>query len=542
MSCSAYTNNSNLPLTMVAGTLPPGFVHETWQDTFETFVRTIAAQLPGTYSSFVVSSTTPGADDQDKLWLKVASDCRPIGLYLYFGGAWVQVGSNVFYGVDVSATVNVITVASTTPVVNSLQTGQTFLVKAALTNTGACVATINTPMAVSVPIKKDGTTALVGYEFVAGGILELVYDGTYFQLLNPRTDVTIPAFSIENNSFETDLDGDTVPDKWVQVLTGTATGIQYSTDAIHGCFSYKVTVPGGTANGYAKLTNLNYINVDGGAYVHVSWWIKSTVAALPLVVTIDWYDCGGIFLSTSTIYSEATNNPIAIWYKMAGVAQAPAGAANFKITLQTGDNVTNYAAATVLWDDVRVERPVFSKTATASASGTYSWLCPAGVYQVRVSCNGAGGGGGGGESGPTRGGCGGGGGGHAESYIVVVPGTAYAIVVGLGGTGGVAGAAGVDGTSSTFSATVVIGNGGTKGSTPTVATPGTGGGGTGTIVLSGTNGALNVTNVGGAGGDCVGGGMGGKSVNGSSPGGGGGGSVGATTAKNGADGSVTVEY
>ena len=62
-------------------------------------------------------------------------------------------------------------------------TGQRFFFVAPATNTGASTLNIN-----SIGIKsitKSGTTALVAGDITSGAIIQVVYDGTEFQLLNP---------------------------------------------------------------------------------------------------------------------------------------------------------------------------------------------------------------------------------------------------------------------------------------------------------------------------------------------------------------------
>ena len=73
---------------------------------------------------------------------------------------------------------------------------------------------------------------------------------------------------------------------------------------------------------------------------------------------------------------------------------------------------------------------------TFSTPGSYTWVCPANVTQVRVQCWGAGGGGG--NSGGAYfnlGGSGGSGGTYSEKYINVVPLSNYFLNVGAGGLG-----------------------------------------------------------------------------------------------------------
>lgn len=65
-----------------------------------------------------------------------------------------------------------------------------------------------------------------------------------------------------------------------------------------------------------------------------------------------------------------------------------------------------------------------------TSPGTYTWVCPANVFQVHVVCVGGGGGG----TGNTAGGAGGGGGGLGWiNNYPVIPGNTYTVVVGSGG-------------------------------------------------------------------------------------------------------------
>ena len=122
--------------------------------------------------------------------------------------------------------------------------------------------------------------------------------------------------------------------------------------------------------------------------------------------------------------------------------------------------------------------------------GTYTWIAPAGVYSVSVVAVGGGGRGGfGGQSATYKASGGGGGGLGYRNNISVVPGQAYTVVVGAGGSTSIAVAAdtsslGANGGDSFFiNASLVLGRGGTGGGSSTVSPVGGGfigdGGGTG---------------------------------------------------------------
>jgi phage-related protein len=150
---------------------------------------------------------------------------------------------------------------------------------------------------------------------------------------------------------------------------------------------------------------------------------------------------------------------------------------------------------------------VYPSTVTGTGMTATFWTCPDGVYRVSVVCIG---GGGGGASGTNPGG----GGGGALSYITdypVVPGTNYAVTVGIG-----AAAAGTGGTSSFINTSTCAAGGGSPGTA--------GAGGAGGTVLAGTGfaggaGGASATlggGGGGAGGYSAAGGAGGTS-SGASP-------------------------
>ncbi len=217
---------------------------------------------------------------------------------------------------------------------------------------------------------------------------------------------------------------------------------------------------------------------------------------------------------------------------------------------------------------------VYTDSVTVAVPGTFSWLCPAGITLVEVSCYG--GGGGGGSASIVEGGGGGGGAFSERVAVPVTPGATYTFVVGAPGAGQTSGGGGVtSGVSSTFtgdSSVQVVAVGGTGGSTTLGGAGGlasactgdtglkfdggtggvggglsgaTGGGGaSGNPVANGANGQAGGS--GGAGGvGANGGGSGGDGTAGGHPGGipGGGGAGGAATNGNGqagGNGQVTI--
>ncbi|WDF59562.1 T9SS sorting signal type C domain-containing protein [Flavobacterium sp. KACC 22758] len=189
----------------------------------------------------------------------------------------------------------------------------------------------------------------------------------------------------------------------------------------------------------------------------------------------------------------------------------------------------------------------FAQTSVSdNASGTRSWVVPAGINSVTVEVWGAGGAGGGSTS-NNNGGSGGGGGGYSYRTFAVTSGQTITYTVGRGGAGSTGnGPAGGDSTL-TYGGISVTANGGTGGNR-NAGTRGTGGNGTTSSGSNGVTGNASGGNGGDAGNAPGTGGSGQRDDNGNpgtSPGGGGGGGEyhwwwGNMSGGNGANGRVNI--
>jgi hypothetical protein len=77
-------------IVITSSTIPEGVCFSSEQDRFNTFAAYLQAVLPGTYSTFVKSASTPSVDDQDKPWIKINADGSLVGVYTFSSGAWVR--------------------------------------------------------------------------------------------------------------------------------------------------------------------------------------------------------------------------------------------------------------------------------------------------------------------------------------------------------------------------------------------------------------------------------------------------------------------
>lgn len=77
-------------VTLTAGSLAVGYCYPAApQSLLNAFVAAMQASLPGTLNTFVFGSSTPGVDDQDKVWIKVDAANAFVGIYTYAYGSWV---------------------------------------------------------------------------------------------------------------------------------------------------------------------------------------------------------------------------------------------------------------------------------------------------------------------------------------------------------------------------------------------------------------------------------------------------------------------
>ncbi|MDH2092269.1 hypothetical protein N5K21_26480 [Rhizobium pusense] len=187
---------------------------------------------------------------------------------------------------------------------------------------------------------------------------------------------------------------------------------------------------------------------------------------------------------------------------------------------------------------------------TYATGGTYTWVCPAGVFRVKAHVTGAGGGGARATSGHSA--SSGGAGGTAIGYAAVIPGTSYTIIVGTGGNPGNYGSGGTESglPGSSSSALGLTGNGGGGGNLLTNGSGGLASGGGIANIRGGDGqdsiiGSSTLSTNGGA--SFWGGGLSAGTADGAkgiTPGTGGSGAYGGTAIAGGAgaDGIVVLEY
>ena len=213
---------------------------------------------------------------------------------------------------------------------SALAAGQTFRFVAAATNTSAVTLNINSIGAKA--ITKNGATALTANDIVANAVVEVIYDGTQFQLVNPANAIPTGVITMWSGSIATIPAGwylcngsNSTPDLRNQfiigaysddagvaktTITGSATQTGGSKDAIVVSHTHTATVtdPGHTHN-------VNYVAQLAGGGGGGNPAGSGSTAATSSAVT-------GISVSNSTTGSSGTNANLVPYYALAFIMKA----------------------------------------------------------------------------------------------------------------------------------------------------------------------------------------------------------------------------
>jgi len=228
----------------------------------------------------------------------------------------------------------------------------------------------------------DSLNAAGGVEITSDGWLTTYLLGDYDMTVYTRTGVQIPSASalginpqdpsaaesgpfnlLANGSFETDTDGNSVPDGWT--LTGYSGGTNEmdSSDKSHASYSMSFTSIG---NGGGFIVSDEFMPCSPERPVNVSFHLKSTADVRNLVEVI-WYTAGGTEISDTDIYDNSTTNPTG-WEIRSKTVTPPATAYQMKIRIY-GCHSSDATAGTARFDNVIVATDIESGSYTATATG-----------------------------------------------------------------------------------------------------------------------------------------------------------------------------
>jgi hypothetical protein len=66
----------------------PAMHPQTFGEACRFIDQLLRGTLQGSYIPYVIGSTTPTVQDQDKLWFRLDGSGRPLGLFYYYSGSW----------------------------------------------------------------------------------------------------------------------------------------------------------------------------------------------------------------------------------------------------------------------------------------------------------------------------------------------------------------------------------------------------------------------------------------------------------------------
>jgi len=260
----------------------------------------------------------------------------------------------------------------------------------------------------SVLLANTGTQVftVTGGGFTSGSTVQLVgADGTEYTVF----DTTI--VSATQITFKMGVDG--------------ATG---GYDKAQRPYTLKVVSSSGLATLSSATIGFGGLSWTSPADNAVLNYVEATASTETLVATDD---LGGSDVTFSIV--SGTLNGLSLGSATASPATfggSATGVATNSVVFRITDNVSGATADRTFSVDVTAAIPTPTGETTFTATGTSTWVAPAGVNTVSVVC--VGGGGGGGE----WMGSGGAGGGLAyKNNISVTPGTSYTVIVGAGGLG-----------------------------------------------------------------------------------------------------------
>lgn len=78
----------SLPITISIANPDPSDAPTTFTELVALLRTLITAVVTGTYIPYVQGSSTPGVNDEDKVWHRKDGSGRPMGTYVYYSGGW----------------------------------------------------------------------------------------------------------------------------------------------------------------------------------------------------------------------------------------------------------------------------------------------------------------------------------------------------------------------------------------------------------------------------------------------------------------------
>ena len=78
----------SFPITITIANAPEGFCPTTYQEGLDMLRDLTTAEVTTSYLPYVLGSSTPAVEDQDKAWIRLDAAGRPLGTFLFYSGSW----------------------------------------------------------------------------------------------------------------------------------------------------------------------------------------------------------------------------------------------------------------------------------------------------------------------------------------------------------------------------------------------------------------------------------------------------------------------
>ena len=221
------------------------------------------------------------------------------------------------------------TVTATAPIsMTALVAGQVFRFIAAATNTGGVTLNINSLGAKA--ITKNGTTALTANDILINSAIEVIYDGTQFQLVNPAVSIPAGIISMWSGTIAT------IPSGWL-LCNGSSGTPDLRNKFIIGAYqdtagvAYTTITGADTQTGGSKdaivVSHTHTATVTDPGHNHSAPYQSGSAASGggPLTVggtTVTGTSTTGISVAISTTGSSGTNANLVPYYALAFIMKA----------------------------------------------------------------------------------------------------------------------------------------------------------------------------------------------------------------------------
>lgn len=263
-------------------------------------LKTAVLALSGVWLEGRVVFAEPVAGERDNVvWIKLTGD---VGPYWWNAdtGKWVRVvHEGLFAATAGTSTAYTATVTWAIEALSEIQ-GRIITLVPNLANTGAATLALNSLSAVAI---KKGSADVVAGDIALGVPMAVVYDGSYFQLLNPKT-----------------VSWDDVSDKPTTLIYATVDAFAIPVFAESGTpisKSIPEALSGGTILGFRPVLVLDDTETDAGYVdsdeVEVSTFFADTgsgdgIASCPWAFSVNatsitivpYYRAGGVFALSKT--------------------------------------------------------------------------------------------------------------------------------------------------------------------------------------------------------------------------------------------------